>query len=80
MDENKVSESKYSIEFLVQKFQTHSKESEKIREEQVENFKENNPGIDLPEWLKDDFNFPLALNCICLEILELKNKKSHCLD
>lgn len=66
---------KYSIEFLFETFQKHSKESEKIRKEQIQNFKENNPTEDPPEWMKDEFNFPDALASMCSAILDLQNKE-----
>lgn len=35
-------------------------------------FKIENPGVDLPEHMDDDFNLPCALSTLVMEIVELR--------
>lgn len=63
---------KYSIEELAETFAQHSTGVHQDRLKWTTDFQENYPGEDLPDYMKDDFNFPKALEAICLEIIRLK--------
>ncbi len=62
----------YSLEYLINKFEKHSKEYVKQHQENIDKFKENNPNEPLPEYMKDDFNLPEALKLMCIEIQKKK--------
>lgn len=65
---------KYTLEELFDKFQGHTILAERQRKEWIASFKENNPTEPLPEHMMEDFNLPLALSCLCEEILDIKSK------
>lgn len=63
-----------NIEWLIEKFSEHAKKTEEERQIWIKNWKENNPGKELPEEFSDGFNLPEALGLMCSEILKIKNK------
>jgi len=64
----------YSIKNLCHIFEEHAKKSAEMQKKQIENFRKENPGEELPEWFKDDFNFPQALKSMCEEILRIQKR------
>lgn len=64
----------YSIKNLCRVFEEHAKKSAAIKEKQIENFRKENPGEELPEWFKDDFSLPQALKSMCEEILRIQKR------
>lgn len=61
----------YTLKFLVETFSRHAIEAEKGKKKFIKEFKENYPDEPLPEHVKDDFNLPEALACICMEIMRI---------
>ena len=64
----------YSLESLIEIFTEHAKQAEENQKKNISAFKENSPNDPLPDYMKDDFNLPLAFAIICQEILEIKKK------
>ena len=64
----------YEIEELIKTFGKHYVEGQKINAECIERHKEYNPGEPLPEFLTQEFSFPLALQAMCREIAKLKER------
>lgn len=64
----------YDLENLIKKFIEHGKILDQNQKELIDSFVKNNPGQPLSDYLKDDFNLPLALVSICSELLALKEK------
>ena len=62
----------YSLEEMITTFIRHAEESESMKIDFLKSFVENNPGEEIPEDMKSDFNFPMALLSICNEIALLK--------
>jgi hypothetical protein len=63
----------YELHDLLDKFTEHGKKFELNQKEFSECFLEANPGEELPDYFKDEFNFPLAIASMCHEILMIKN-------
>lgn len=61
----------YPLEELIEIFKQHSDLAEIKRQELIQTHKETYEGSELPEHLKDEFNLPLALHSICVEIDKL---------
>jgi len=62
----------YTIEELERIFDSHVAKCIEERENTLKKFKEYNPDQEIPDYLQDDFNFPMALKIICSEIIKLK--------
>lgn len=62
----------YTLDELMDKFGKHAIESDKSRIKLIEDWKQENPGQEVPEWMIEDFNLPLALCVLCKEIKMLK--------
>lgn len=62
----------YNIETLVKTFRVHHERSQQLNKKLIAEFKENNPGEEIPDPFNDDFSLPLALEAICKELLQLK--------
>ena len=57
---------------LVGVFSTHATEVENIHNANLMVFLENNPGKEIPEYMKGEFNVAAALKLICQEIVLIK--------
>lgn len=64
----------YTLEYLSKVFSEHFVENEKERQRILKKFKEDNPEQPVPEWLNNDFSFPLAIKTIVDELLKMKPK------
>ena len=62
----------YELNDLFERFTQHSKKNKKFNKKLIQDFLENNPGVELPDHFKDDFDLPMALASICHELLLLK--------
>lgn len=62
----------YSLEELITIFTEHNRKYQISHKKNIEDFKENNPGVKLPDHFTDTFSLPLALRSICQEIFNLK--------
>ncbi len=63
---------KYTLEELIATFLDHHEKWEMRNKELIKEWKENNPGEEIPIYLKGDFSLPLAMASICKEVLNLK--------
>ena len=61
-----------TIEDLIDIFSRHAVKSEENQKRLRREFWENNPGEVYPENLSDEFNLPMSLAVMCIEIKELK--------
>jgi len=64
----------YSLEKMVDKFTHHAKIADKYNKELIEKFIKDYPDVPLPQHFSEDFSLPLALACICSEVLEIKKQ------
>lgn len=67
----------YKIEQLVETFKKHHERSAVLNKQLIEQFVMENPGKPIPDPFNDDFSLPLALACICEEIVELKGERNE---
>lgn len=64
----------YRIDELVTIFTGHAAKSAENQIKLRRQYWESNPGEPYPEHLSDEFNLPLALSHMCIEIDELKEE------
>ena len=64
----------YGMGYLEETFKQHAEEAEKNHERVVNAWKNENSSDAIPEYLKNDFNLPLALGSIVREIIRLNNR------
>ncbi len=62
---------KYTIDELIKSFKEHSETFRRLQKERREEFEKENPGQELPEWLKDNFVLSEALLSICEAIKKI---------
>lgn len=62
----------YTIEELIEIFVDQAKQSEKMKQDQLELWIKTNPGEDAPDYMLDDFNICWALQVMCQEIEKIK--------
>ena len=63
-----------NLKELIDIFSAHATEVEDIHNTNLMAFVEENPGKDIPEYMKDDFNFASAMKTICQELVLIKEK------
>jgi hypothetical protein len=63
-----------NIKELVQTFSDHEIEAEEVNQANLIAFVQDNPGQEIPEYMKGDFNFARAMRFICQEIVLIKEK------
>lgn len=68
-------ENLYTLENLVLKFKSHSAAFKKSQDKLKKDYKENFPNEKFPNHLNDDFDLPLALSAICIEVINLKKNR-----
>lgn len=64
----------YTIEFLATKFAEHAIIAAKNKADLIRQFKKDYPKEPLPDYMEEDFDFPAALSCICMEIIRLRDE------
>ena len=64
----------YELEYLQEKFKKHAIRSVILRESELERFKIECPGEELPEWMRDEFEISLALYALVGEVIELRDE------
>lgn len=62
----------YEIDFLIDKFMNDSKKYVSEREILKQQFIENYPYLEIPEHMKQQFNFPAAIFTLCWHIKSLE--------
>ncbi len=70
----------YKLDYLRDMFLKHAEKLDKDNREIRRKFKEDSPNEALPDYLSDEFSFPMALATICHEIENIKkdmNKTEH---
>lgn len=65
---------RYELGYLLDKLSKHVEEAERNRAIMVHVFKRDNPGVELREYMQEDFSLPLALYTLCGEVKELKEE------
>lgn len=65
---------RYTMEYMAKVFLRHAEELNRHREGYIKHFQENHPDTPLEDWMKDDFNMPLAMASILDEIAMLKER------
>jgi hypothetical protein len=70
----------YKIDFLIKTFTKHAEVACDNWLKDRRNFKKMNPKEPLPDYLKDDFNLPLALVTICHAIRDLQEEPQEKVD
>jgi len=61
---------RYGLDYLIGEFGRHVLKAEEDRRKCVEDLEEH--GVELPDWLKNDFCLPRALSTLVIEVLELR--------
>jgi hypothetical protein len=60
------------MESLIETFGKHAIKAAEQQEKSLLSYRENNPEGPLPDYMEEEFNLPLALRSICLQIAMLK--------
>jgi hypothetical protein len=67
----------YNLKELADTFAKHHEQWSEQQKVLIDQFKENNPGEELPEHFKDDFSLAKSLETICREIVSLKKNSNE---